>query len=256
VEKAECCSRRRRFSRVAVAIFVEFGAVIAFTQTVNGFSGRFFFKKASRVKPRAPQPPAPEANFPKANQNEVADKQKDTEEKPESDSESKGEKPKSDANEKKEEEKSEKKPKKKKVEKIDHIVIVKSARTLTAYYKNKPVKTCRITLGFNPVGHKQERGDGKTPEGQYTLKAKNPHKKRQKAMLLSYPDENDRKQAAKAKKDPGDNICIHGLGPEFAHLGKDFFKKDLTKGCIAVQDEDIEELYKAAPLGTTVDILP
>ena len=57
---------------------------------------------------------------------------------------------------------------------IDRLVVYKSKRTMSAYSQGRLLKTYPISLGKQPVGHKQFEGDGKTPEGKYRINERNP----------------------------------------------------------------------------------
>ncbi len=135
-------------------------------------------------------------------------------------------------------------------QKADLIVIWKSKRKLSLFSKNKHIKTYNIKLGFNPIGHKQKEGDGKTPEGRYFITHHNPNSAYYLSLGLNYPNKKDKLNAIKMGYDAGGNIFIHG-GP------KNFLTQifvDWTKGCIAVFNHEIEEIYEMVPDGTTVYI--
>ena len=140
--------------------------------------------------------------------------------------------------------------------KFEKLVIEKKERRMTAYAKGKPVRVYRVALGPAPVGPKRVQGDKKTPEGTYFVDGKNPGSRYHKNLGVSYPNAEDRKRAAALGRSPGGDIKIHGLGPEFRHLGKDQWKYDWTLGCIAVTDEEIDELYTHTGVGAVVEILP
>lgn len=137
---------------------------------------------------------------------------------------------------------------------IDFILIQKKERILTLFSGKKKIKTYQIALGFNPEGPKKEEGDGKTPEGSYFISSKNPKSQYHLSLKISYPSEKDKKYAAKKGVNPGGDIMIHGLGKKFRHLGKDHVKQDWTLGCVAVTDEEIEEIYDAVEINTPVTI--
>lgn len=117
---------------------------------------------------------------------------------------------------------------------------------------NRLVKTYRISLGKNPVGHKQHQGDGKTPEGLYYINAKNPNSQFHLNLGISYPNNEDRRNSS----DPGGDIKIHGLKNGNGFIGKFHRLLDWTNGCIAVTNEEMEELYEAVPIGTAIEINP
>lgn len=139
---------------------------------------------------------------------------------------------------------------------ITKIVVNKSQRQLCIYNQETLLKTYTIALGFDPIGHKEQEGDGKTPEGLYRVCAKNPNSAYHKSLKVSYPNSLDKKQAKEKGVPPGDHIMIHGLGKNFSSLGKNHIKKDWTLGCIALTDEEIEEIFTAADIGTTIQINP
>ncbi|GHS93377.1 hypothetical protein AGMMS49949_06560 [Alphaproteobacteria bacterium] len=140
---------------------------------------------------------------------------------------------------------------------IDKIIVRKSNRLVETYQNGELLKQYRCALGFTPTGPKEEEGDGKTPEGTYTIDYKEPAAKNgYKAVRLSYPNKDQRLKAEKRGKNPGGNICIHGLRYSVKPLGKDHIKSDWTKGCVGVTDEEMDEIFKGSLIGTVVEILP
>ncbi len=138
----------------------------------------------------------------------------------------------------------------------DRLVIRKADRTLTLYWHGAKLKSYRVALGARPVGPKQERGDLRTPEGLYTV-AKHSNKTAfHGALVLSYPNADDRARARAAGVSPGGGIEIHGLHEGFEWLGSAHAILDWTDGCIAVTNREIDELVRAVPDGTPVEILP
>lgn len=136
------------------------------------------------------------------------------------------------------------------------MVIVKSTRTLTLLRQGQVLKTYKVALGGQPVGAKTQQGDNKTPEGVYTIDARNPHSQFHLALHVSYPSAADRVHARKLGVNPGGDIMIHGLPPQWAWLGAAHREKDWTLGCIAVTNAEIEEIWAMVPLGTRVEIKP
>ncbi len=139
---------------------------------------------------------------------------------------------------------------------IDRIVVEKSKRTMTLFSGDKMVKTYLVALGTEPVGAKQVEGDHKTPEGSYTIDSKNARSRFHLALHISYPNEPDRRRARKLGARPGGAIMIHGLPDEFADLGTEHRKTDWTDGCIAVTNEEIEEIWRLVKIGTPIEIRP
>jgi len=140
--------------------------------------------------------------------------------------------------------------------KIDRIRVIKHDRVLILFKKNKPVRTYRIALGRNPVGKKRREGDGKTPEGKYVIDWKNPKSKYHLSLHISYPNKVDKAYAQKHGFSPGGDIFIHGLPNGRGAIGKLHRLYDWTDGCIAVTNEEVEELWKVVPVGTPIEILP
>ncbi|HLW51879.1 MAG TPA: L,D-transpeptidase family protein [Candidatus Angelobacter sp.] len=138
----------------------------------------------------------------------------------------------------------------------DRVVIVKSERTLTLQRGGKVLKRYKVALGTNTVGPKTRQGDGKTPEGLYTIDSRNLHSQFHRSLHVSYPNAADRTRAARLKVSPGGDIMIHGLPPAYAYLGPLHRQSDWTLGCIAVTDAEIDEIWELVPNGTVVEIKP
>lgn len=133
---------------------------------------------------------------------------------------------------------------------VTHLQMFKGDRTLLLYNNSKVLKAYRIDLGFAPAGPKQFEGDGKTPEGSYTVDKRNPNSLFHLSVGISYPNEADIAYAASQGRSPGGDIFIHG-GPR---AGIDPIKPDWTAGCIAVSDREIEDIYAMVRDGTPIDI--
>lgn len=138
----------------------------------------------------------------------------------------------------------------------DEIVIVKSQRTLTLMHDGKALKGYKVALGTEPIGAKERIGDHKTPEGEYTIDAKKDKSQFYKALHLSYPNTADRARARRLGIAPGGDIEIHGLGAKFGWIGSARRKFDWTDGCIAVTNQEIDEIFAMVPVGTRVEIRP
>jgi L,D-peptidoglycan transpeptidase YkuD (ErfK/YbiS/YcfS/YnhG family) len=139
---------------------------------------------------------------------------------------------------------------------VDRILVEKGERRLTLFVKGEAVKTYRIALGGNPVGPKERQGDNKTPEGIYVIDARNMGSSYHLSLHVSYPNEKDKKRARELGASPGGDIMIHGVKNGFSWVGNAHAEVDWTKGCIAVTDEEIEEIAHVAPNGTVVEIRP
>lgn len=127
---------------------------------------------------------------------------------------------------------------------------------MKVYSEGMLLKTYRISLGKNPVGHKQFEGDCKTPEGIYSIDGRNPNSAFHKNLGISYPNENDLEKAKRLEKPAGGDIKIHGLRNGRGYISKFHRWKDWTAGCIAVTDIEIDELYDAVKIGAEIQIYP
>jgi murein L,D-transpeptidase YafK len=140
--------------------------------------------------------------------------------------------------------------------KTDYILVEKKNRRLSLYHQGAVTKQYKIALGPSPIGHKQQEGDGKTPEGIYHIAYKNPKSAFHLSLKITFPSPQDTERAAKNTVSAGSNIMIHGLGPRYSFLGKNHIARDWTLGCIAVTDTEIEEIYHTTPIGCPVKIRP
>ena len=139
---------------------------------------------------------------------------------------------------------------------VDRILIEKSTRRLKLISQGEVLKSYKIALGGNPIGPKERKGDNKTPEGTYVLDARNRDSRFHLSLHISYPNERDKKRAKELGDSPGGDIMIHGIKNGFSWAGDAHAGVDWTKGCIAVTDQEIEEIDKLAPNGTIVEIRP
>jgi len=139
---------------------------------------------------------------------------------------------------------------------IDKIVVYKSKRQLLAYSDGKLLKIYKISLGSKAIGNKEFEGDKKTPEGLYFINDKNPRSDFHKNLGISYPNKNDIENAKRLGKQTGGEIKIHGIKNKIGYIGKFHRWNDWTSGCIAVTDEEIDELYNAVKIGTQIEIKP
>ena len=133
---------------------------------------------------------------------------------------------------------------------VTKIEVNKSTREMKIYSGNRVWKTMRIGLGRNPIGHKTQEGDGKTPEGVYYIDRKNPQSAYHLSLGISYPNKQDVSQARARGVSPGGDIMIHGQ----PNLGRSTNKRDWTEGCIAVTNREMDLLYRVIPIGTPVII--
>lgn len=139
---------------------------------------------------------------------------------------------------------------------VDRIVIVKSAHTMTLMNNGEALKTYKVAIGSGDAGPKEQRGDHKTPEGDYVIDAKKDLTCCYLASHLSYPNANDVARAQATGVDPGDMIEIHGLSKKREWLGPFHRISDWTDGCIAVDDAQMLEMWPYVTVGTPVEIDP
>ncbi|WP_245890859.1 L,D-transpeptidase family protein [Albidovulum aquaemixtae] len=134
---------------------------------------------------------------------------------------------------------------------VTRIVVFKGERKMHLVNGIKALKTYKIGLGGNPIGHKQYEGDQKTPEGIYLVDRRNPDSTYHLSLGISYPNERDIAEAEALGKEPGGDIFIHGRARKNRGRGNDW-----TAGCIAVKDREMEEIYSMVRLGTEIVIVP
>jgi len=138
----------------------------------------------------------------------------------------------------------------------DYVLVRKSSKELTLFSGSMRLKTYKIALGKNPVGHKVMEGDKRTPEGTYFIDARNENSKYHLALHISYPDAIDAMKARSLGSSPGGSIMIHGTGDEYEWMGNLHASINWTDGCIAVTNEEIEEIWNLVPVGTPIEIRP
>ncbi len=138
---------------------------------------------------------------------------------------------------------------------VDQIVVYKSARELVLLSHGRAVYTIRdIHLGPQPSGAKHFQGDGRTPEGHYTIDFGNPDSSYHLALHISYPSANDVAYAEAQGRAPGGDIFIHGQPNDWPHASP--VPGDWTAGCIALANSDIELVWQSVADGTPIDIEP
>lgn len=138
---------------------------------------------------------------------------------------------------------------------IDRIVVYKSKHKLEAYSGGKLIVTYQVAIGKQPVGPKEYEGDQKTPEGVYTINDRNPNSGYHRNLGISYPNAEDIARARQTGKPTGGDVKIHSLKNGQGYIGKFHRWKDWTNGCIAVTDDEMDQLYEHTTLGATIEIL-
>jgi murein L,D-transpeptidase YafK len=140
--------------------------------------------------------------------------------------------------------------------KADSILILKKDHVMELLAGGKVIHTYKVVLGQGGLAPKVRQGDGRTPEGHYIIDAKYANSEYHKALHISYPNAEDRKRAARLGVSPGGSILIHGLPNGKGYIGAAHRLYDWTLGCIAVTDEEIDEVWKLVAVGTPVEIRP
>ncbi len=134
----------------------------------------------------------------------------------------------------------------------DRVLVLKAKRKLLLLNGEKVLKAYRISLGGHPVGRKAREGDRKTPEGKYVLDWHNAQSDFYKSIHISYPNQADLARAAKLGVPPGEDLFIHGQPNDYQGPGKQ--PGDWTDGCIAVSNAEMDEIWRAVPDGTPIEI--
>ena len=136
----------------------------------------------------------------------------------------------------------------------DRIVVNKQAHTLTLFQQGKILKTYRVALGRGGPGQKSRAGDNRVPEGVYRIVGRNPHSAFHRALRVGYPTPEQVRDAQARGVDPGGDIMVHGIKNGLGWLGSLQQRVDWTKGCIAVTDGEIDEIWRLVLDGTPIEI--
>ena len=140
--------------------------------------------------------------------------------------------------------------------KADRVIVIKHEHKLMLMHGQSVLKTYSVALGPVSTGAKEQKGDHRTPEGLYVLDSRNPHSHYYKAIHISYPSAEDRKRAARLGVSPGGDVFIHGLPNGYGAVGSAHRLHDWTDGCIAVTDNEMDEIWALVPNGTPIEIRP
>ena len=139
-------------------------------------------------------------------------------------------------------------------ETADSVLVDKSDEKLYLLKEESVFAEYSVSFGANPVGHKQQAGDERTPEGHYILDYKNPDSAFYKAIHISYPNEEDKQAAMARGVDPGGAIMIHGQRNWFGWLSFITQQFNWTDGCIAVTNSEMDEIWDSVPVNTPIEI--
>lgn len=139
---------------------------------------------------------------------------------------------------------------------VDLVRVEKSSKRLYLLNAGKVVREFKVAFGGNPTGHKQQEGDQRTPEGRYLLDFKKADSGYYRAIHISYPNSADSGSARKRGVNPGGSIMIHGQKNGFGWLGPLTQRHNWTDGCIALLNDDMEQVWKLVDIGTPIEIVP
>lgn len=139
---------------------------------------------------------------------------------------------------------------------VERVLVIKNERILELLSEGKVTKSYKVALGGSPAGPKAQQGDHKTPEGDYILDSRNAHSQFYRSLHISYPSEHDKTAARQKGVSPGGDVFIHGLPNGYGWIGSSHRLKDWTDGCIAVTNQEMDEIWTAVPNGTPIEIRP
>ena len=138
----------------------------------------------------------------------------------------------------------------------DEIVIHKGAHQLLLLRNGTVLRAYRVSLGREPRGPKSRAGDHRTPEGSDRVDWRNPQSKFHRSLHVSYPNVQDLQTAQRASVQPGGDIMIHGLQNGLGWIGRFHRFVDWTDGCIAVTNSEMDQIWRAVPDKTPIEIRP
>jgi murein L,D-transpeptidase YafK len=140
--------------------------------------------------------------------------------------------------------------------KADQVLVVKSESRLYLIKEGDVFASFPVSFGGDPKGHKQERGDGRTPEGCYVLDYKNPNSSFYKSIHVSYPNAQDRRTAQKRGAEPGGDIMVHGQPNRWGWVSPVLQLFNWTNGCIALSNTNMDHVWDAVDVRTPIEIRP
>ena len=139
---------------------------------------------------------------------------------------------------------------------VDRVLVKKSINKLYLMKGRQVYREYDVALGRNPIGHKVQEGDHRTPEGRYYLDYKNENSKFYRSLNISYPNERDILRAQARGVDPGGEIVLHGMPNEFGNSMRPITPKNWTQGCVAVRNHEMDEIFALVAVNTPIDIYP
>lgn len=139
---------------------------------------------------------------------------------------------------------------------VDLVRVLKSEHKLQLISEGKITREFHVALGGKPEGHKQQEGDGRTPEGIYTLDYKKSDSAFYRAIHISYPNNSDIAAAKSRGVNPGGAIMIHGQKNGLGWMSFISQGFDWTNGCIALTNSDMDIVWTEVREGTQIEIKP
>ena len=131
-----------------------------------------------------------------------------------------------------------------------HLAVCNACRNGTRF------AAFHVAFGPHPEGHKTRQGDGRTPEGNYVLDARNSASAYYRSLHVSYPNAQDRAQAARLGVSPGGDIMVHGQPNGWGAFAAVTQQRNWTLGCIALTNDDMDVVWSSVPVGTPIHIEP
>ena len=139
---------------------------------------------------------------------------------------------------------------------VERVVVYKSRQIMQLLAGNEVVRSYPVALGRGSLGAKERVGDNRTPEGTYVIDWHKKESKFYKSLHISYPNRRDLATANNRGLSPGGNIMIHGLPEGFEDLADVHYTRNWTKGCIAVNNGEMDEIWQLVADGTPIVINP
>ncbi|WP_193162745.1 L,D-transpeptidase family protein [Microbulbifer hainanensis] len=139
---------------------------------------------------------------------------------------------------------------------VDLVRVAKSKNRMYLLDGEQVVKSYHVVFGRSPEGHKQQEGDQKTPEGRYVLDYKKEDSAFYRSMHISYPNEEDKRNAAKLGVSPGGFVMVHGQRNRLGWLAPIMQRFNWTSGCIALTNREMDEFMNLVAVGTPILIDP
>jgi lipoprotein-anchoring transpeptidase ErfK/SrfK len=136
------------------------------------------------------------------------------------------------------------------------ILVLKEKNLLLLLERGVPVRRYEAEVGANGLGEKARQGDRATPEGRYKIEKKKDRGQStyHRALLLDYPNKDDRKRFEAAKK-RGEIPRRAGIGGLIEIHGGGGRGQNWTDGCVALKNSDMDELFARVRVGTRVTIV-